>query len=70
MRKWVLARYRDDIAPGDEFTVWLSGKNGGVYAFEVVTGRAAPTPGDNTYWEHPEETNGRSGGSGSGLKMS
>jgi hypothetical protein len=55
MRKWVVARYRDDIAPGDEFALWLSGKDGGVKAFGIVTGHAAPTPADNTHWEDPEE---------------
>lgn len=55
MRKWVVARYRNEIAPGDEFALWLSGSEAGVYGFGLVTGRAALAPGDDTHWEHPDE---------------
>ena len=37
IRKWIVARYRRDIAPGDEFALWESGHQSGVRAFGVVT---------------------------------
>ena len=45
IRTWTVARYRQDIGPGDEFALWASGPAGGVYALGVVTAPAEPVPG-------------------------
>ncbi len=55
---WTVVRHRNEIAPGDEFAVWVSGQNGGVYAFGVVTERVERRPGgQDIYWRDPARGN-------------
>ncbi len=56
IREWIVARYFDRIASGDEFAFWVSGSQSGVYAFGVVTEPtelkvAQPDP----YWLGPDD---------------
>jgi hypothetical protein len=55
LRTWTIAHHKNDIQPGDEFALWVSGRAGGVYAFGVVTSPAAVRPGDSTYWVELDE---------------
>jgi hypothetical protein len=55
LRTWTIAHHKDHILPGDEFALWVSGRDGGVYAFGVVTSPAAVRPGDSTYWADLDE---------------
>ena len=58
IRTWTVARYRHDIAVGDEFALWASGQKSGVYAFGVVTEPAEQQPGDpDRYWQDPASGN-------------
>jgi hypothetical protein len=56
IREWIVARYFNRIAVGDEFAFWVSGSQSGVYAFGVVTEPtelkvAEPDP----YWMGPDD---------------
>jgi hypothetical protein len=53
--RWRIARYRDDIAPGDEFALWISGRESGVYAFGVVTGPVVCDRDPDPFWQDPAE---------------
>jgi uncharacterized protein YndB with AHSA1/START domain len=55
IQTWAIAHHRRDIAPGDKFALWVSGKDSGVYAFGIVTERADVTPPDDAYWQDPAE---------------
>src|SRR5215467_4319884 len=56
IRTWRVARYRQQIAPGDEFALWASGRNSGVYGFGVVTEPAELRPPDaDSHWLDPAE---------------
>ena len=58
IRDWRIARHRHEILPGDEFALWASGENRGVYAFGVVTEPAELRPGDaDPHWRDPAEGN-------------
>lgn len=58
IRTWTVARYRRDIAPGDQFALWASGPSSGVYAFGVLREPAEHAPGDpDTYWQDSAEGN-------------
>jgi hypothetical protein len=58
IHSWRVARYRHDIAPGDEFALWASGQKSGVYAFGVVTEPAECRVADaGPYWKNPAEAN-------------
>jgi predicted RNA-binding protein with PUA-like domain len=53
---WSIAHLREEIAPGDEFALWLSGEERGVYALGVVTEPAESRPDDNDpYWTDPAD---------------
>jgi 5-methylcytosine-specific restriction protein A len=52
---WNVAQFRDKIAPGDEFALWLSGEERGVYALGVVTERAEYRQDDDPYWTDSAE---------------
>lgn len=59
IRTWTIAHHWREIAPGDRFALWVSGKNSGVYAFGVVTKPAMVRPGDDSHWQDPAEGNRR-----------
>jgi len=53
---WSIAHLRKEIAPGDEFALWLSGEERGVYALGVVTEPAEYRPDDDDpYWTDPAD---------------
>jgi EVE domain len=56
--RWRIARHRDDIAPGDEFALWISGRESGVYAFGVVTGPVVCDRDPDPFWQDPAEGSG------------
>jgi len=33
LQTWTIAHHKDDMMSGDEFALWVSGKDSGVYAF-------------------------------------
>ncbi len=37
MHTWQVNKHKQHIKPGDQFVIWQSGKNSGVYAFATVT---------------------------------
>lgn len=52
IRTWTVAHHREVIASGDEFALWASGPNSGIYAFGVVTEPAEFRPDEpDPYWE-------------------
>jgi hypothetical protein len=55
LRTWTIAHHKDDILCGDEFALWVSGRDGDVYAFGVVTSAAVARPCDITYWADLDE---------------
>ena len=53
---WSIAHLREEIAPGGEFALWLSGEERGVYALGVVTEPAEYRPDDDDpYWTDPAD---------------
>ena len=52
---WSVAHLRDEIAPGDEFALWLSGEERGVYALGVVTEPPEYGQDDDPYWTDPAD---------------
>jgi hypothetical protein len=60
--RWRIARYRDDIAPGDEFALWISGRESGVYAFGVVTGPVVRDEDPDPLWQDPADGAALGGG--------
>jgi predicted RNA-binding protein with PUA-like domain len=52
---WSVAHLRDEIAAGDEFALWVSGEERGVYALGVVTERAEYRQDDDPYWTDPAD---------------
>jgi 5-methylcytosine-specific restriction protein A len=52
---WSVAHLRDEIAPGDEFALWVSGEGRGVYALGVVTEPAEYRRDDDPYWTDPAD---------------
>jgi EVE domain len=49
---WTVAQFREEIAPGDDFGLWVSGDDRGVYALGVVTERAEYRQDNDPYWTH------------------
>lgn len=54
---WSLARYREQIRPGDGAVLWLSGSDQerGVYAIGRVTEEPVEGRSDSPYWSHPAD---------------
>jgi 5-methylcytosine-specific restriction enzyme A len=58
LRTWTIPRHRHDIGPGDEFALWVSGRDSGVRAFGTVTEAAEYAPGDpDPHWKDAAEGN-------------
>lgn len=51
---WSVKRYLEEIEPGDDAALWITGKHRGVYAIGRVTGSPTPDHGDE-YWTDPDE---------------
>lgn len=51
--RWRVARHRNDIAPGDEFALWISGRDSGVYALGVVTEPVTRGSDPDPFWQDP-----------------
>jgi 5-methylcytosine-specific restriction enzyme A len=52
---WSVAHLQNEIAPGDEFALWVSGEARGVYALGVVTEPAEYRQDDDPYWTDPAD---------------
>jgi hypothetical protein len=53
---WTIARHLDDIRPGDDFALWISGKEAGVYAIGKVTSYPdGPFRPSGPYWIDPPD---------------
>ncbi|MGW7083800.1 hypothetical protein ACWGH2_09915 [Streptomyces sp. NPDC054871] len=50
LASWTIARYKDEVAAGDEFVLWVSGSNAGVVAYGHFTGPATYGQVDPRYW--------------------
>ncbi|NAZ85228.1 hypothetical protein [Kineococcus indalonis] len=54
LQRWTVAVHLKDIAVGDDFALWVSGTEAGVYATGRVTGPATgPTLSTSSYWLQP-----------------
>jgi len=54
INKWAVRRYRNEISPGDRFALWVAGREGGIYAFGLITEPAVLQPEvPDPYWEGP-----------------
>ena len=58
IRTWTVAHHRQ-IAHGDEFALWASGPNSGVYAFGMVSEPAKFRPDPDAYWAGPAVASGK-----------
>ena len=50
LSSWTVAQFREEIAPGDKFALWVSGEERGVYALGVVTKHAEYRQDNDPYW--------------------
>ncbi|MFH8609372.1 hypothetical protein ACH4D5_18025 [Streptomyces sp. NPDC018029] len=50
LNSWTIARFRDEVAAGDEFVLWVSGPNAGIAAYGHFTGPAEYGQVDPEYW--------------------
>lgn len=52
---WTITRRRDEIAAGDRFALWSTGRQAGVYALGVVMAGAEFRSDDDPYWTDPAD---------------
>ncbi|SHG42726.1 hypothetical protein [Geodermatophilus nigrescens] len=56
LNSWTISRRIDQIGPGDDFALWVTGPEAGVYAFGKVVGQPqGPGYAGGGYWETPPE---------------
>jgi predicted RNA-binding protein with PUA-like domain len=53
--RWRIARHLQDISPGDQFALWISGPSGGVVALGVVTDPPTQDADPDEFWVNPAE---------------
>lgn len=53
--RWRVARYLNDMTPGDECALWISGRASGVYAIGVITGPVVRDRDPDLFWQDPSE---------------
>lgn len=53
--KWRVVRCLDEISPGDEFALWISGPNAGAYALGIITEARQHSTDSDPFWVDADE---------------